>query len=219
MKDFDKNRYFSKFWPNFEKFDFNQDFSNSLTKLRFSKILTKTEISKDFDPNRYFSKILTQIRIFWKFDINWDFSKIWPKSRWFENFDQIWDFQKFWSKSKYFENLNQNRDFQRLCPKSLFVLILSKIEIFRKFLLHSRFFKNFVQNRTFWQFDKNRGISKIFSIMDSNRFHRFWPKSLFFSNFDWNTDFSKVPHQLRFLKNLTQIEIFRSKSRYFGNLN
>ena len=95
-------KMFHQFWPKslfFENLVLNRHASNKMEifrrfwpKLKFSTVLTKIDIVKDFDRIHYFSRILTEYRIFRKFEINWDFSKIWPKSRRFENFDQSWDF-------------------------------------------------------------------------------------------------------------------------------
>ena len=130
--------------------------------------------SKYFDGNQYFPKILTKINISENFDPNQEFYKLWPKSRFskyltkfdnlkilakikiedksriprilteieiFKKFDRNWDFPKILTKIHIFGNYDQNRDFSK---------ILTKIKVLRNFW--TKLSKNFDQHRKFQGF-------------------------------------------------------------------
>ena len=185
FKSFDQNGdFFENFALNryFRKFDQNWCISKILTKIRFSKILTKIAIFLNFRQHRDISKILTSIKIF---------QTSWQKSRHFEHLHQDRDFQRFWPKSVFIENFDQNPDFSKVWHKLRFFEHLTKIDMIWKFWPKLTFSKILIK--------KNQNISKIFTKIEI--FKDFDQKSLFFENFAQNPDFFKVWHKWDFLKN------------------
>ena len=122
-----------------------------MTKYRnFSKILTKIEIFRNFDRNRYFSKCwpeskilfkskffehLTKIRNFSKFFFkNWaksKFSKIWPNSKFVENCYQNRNFFEILIR---IENFDKNRNCSKIWLKSKFSKIWPNFKFFENFI-------------------------------------------------------------------------------------
>ena len=143
----------------FRNFVQNQDFRQFGQNQAISEIFSTIDIFKDFDQNGYFFEFF--------FNQNPDLSKVWHQLRFFENLTKInmirkfWPklrFSKFWSKSRDFENLHLNLDFFK---------ILTKIAVF-----------------------VNCGQIRFFSIISTSIkvFQRFWPKSRYFENHHQNRD-------------------------------
>ena len=95
-----KIEIFRKYWAisRFSEFFFYQNRG-------FPKISTKMEIFENFDQNRYFQNNLTRIKFSKIVTKIGNFREIWPKPKFlkffeiFRNFDQKQDFQKFRPKS------------------------------------------------------------------------------------------------------------------------
>ena len=224
LENFDQNRGFKKFRPKsrfVKNFDQNRDLSKISTKIDFffftistkiaifenfdhqnrdlSNIWTNIEIFRKFRPKSRFSKILTKIKIFWKFRPMSRFSKFRPKSRFskistkienFAYFDQNRDFCNSRPKSRFFSNFDQIGDFSK---------ISTKLAIFLKF-------RKFFQNQDLLQISIKSIILKMSS--KTKICCKFRQKLRFKQNFDKNRDFRTFPLTMRFVQNLTKIEIF-----------
>ena len=201
----------SHFSENFKKFRFKTNFRKNWN---FSKILTKIESFRKFDPNLYFPKFSKKSKFFVYSDKNRNFLEIWLISKCIE----------FFKKSKFFENFHQNRKFSKIWPKSIFFGDLTKINIFRNFRnfwpkskisIMLTFSKHFDFGQNFEKFRKFRKISILVKFSKNFDFgQNFLKVSILVKIFDFFENFEKfrLGSNFRiisiFSKNLSEIKIF-----------
>ena len=181
--------------------------------------MTKIKIFRLFWPRSKFSWILTKIEIFINIQQNRNVSKFFlPKPRYLQMLTEIEIIRKVWLWITFKCCFVQNRhigkieNFRQFWPKSIFLKILTSLEIFKNFDQNRHIFKFWPKSTFFRNFDQTLYLGKILSQIDypeeTEIFRKCWQKSRLSSILAIIEIFINIDQNRNFPKILTKIEIF-----------